>query len=44
MEAKELELWKNGRDISLQMLKVDFWSGCDRSFLHFVESHIGGFI
>ena len=40
LEAKELELWKNGHDISLQRLKEEFKGGCGSSFLHFVENLI----
>lgn len=41
MEAKELELWKNGYEISLQRLKDEFKSGNGKSFLHFVKELIG---
>lgn len=40
LESKELEIWKNGYDISLQRLKDEFKGGRGNSFLHFVESLI----
>ena len=40
MEAKELELWKNGYDISLQRLKDEFKGGYGSSFLYFIENLI----
>ncbi len=42
LEEKELELWKNGYDISLQRLKEEFKGGCGSSFLNFVENLIEG--
>ena len=40
LEAKELDLWKNGYEISLQKLKEEFKGGGRNSFLHFVKSLI----
>lgn len=40
LESKELELWKNGYDISLQRLKDEFKGGCGNSFINFVEGMI----
>lgn len=37
LEAKELDLWKNGYEISLQRLKDSFKGGGGSSFLHFVK-------
>ena len=37
LEAKELELWKNGYEISLQRLKDEFKGGGGSSFLHFIK-------
>lgn len=41
LESKELELWKNGYDVSLNRLKEEFRSKAGSSFLQFVKNLIG---
>lgn len=40
LETKELDLWKNGHEVSLQRLKDEFKGGFGSSFLQFVKSLI----
>lgn len=40
LECKELELWKNGQEVTLGKLKDDFGSQASSSFLDFVQKDI----
>ena len=41
LESKELELWKNGYEVSLNRLKEEFKTKAGTSFLQFVKMQIG---
>lgn len=41
LESKELDLWRNGYEVSLSRLKDEFKTKSGTSFLSFVKTHIG---
>lgn len=40
MEHKEMELWRKGQNVTLEILKTALKTDCKESFIHFVEEEI----